>query len=193
MSWAAVAGAAVGVVGGALNGGSSQSTQQTIDPRVAKYLYGGEGGGGLLNGVNNLQAQQAGQGGLNPMQNAGLEMQRQALMDPRYSQGYDQMRTLGGGLLGQGVAGNPFAAGYQGGGNFGGMPRAAGVPSGIGLPQMNSTMQPAMQQIQQQQAAPQAPMTIQDLIAQMEEKIGKKPPPGLRDDGSIYIDGGSGP
>jgi hypothetical protein len=112
MSWAAVAGAAVGVVGGAMNGHSggqgSQTTQNTLDPRIANFLYGGGGFYGLLNRTNDIEGAQTAQGGLNPMQQAGLEMQRQTLMDPAYTQGYGQMRSLGSSMLGQGVAGNPF-------------------------------------------------------------------------------------
>ena len=121
MSWAAVAGATIGVVGGAL--GSKDQGQQTvkqeIDPRIAQYLYGLNGSGGLLGSVEDLRGQQAQQGGLNGLQTAGLEMQRQALMDPRFTQGYDQMRNLGAGLLSQGVAGNPFSRGLM----------ASGAPS----------------------------------------------------------------
>jgi len=115
MSWAAVAGAAVGVVGGALNNksGSTQTVQNSIDPRIAQYLYGINGNGGLLGDVSALGHAQLAQGGLNPMQIAGLEAQRQALVDPRYLSGFEQMRHLGGGLLGHGVAGNPFTGAQQ--------------------------------------------------------------------------------
>jgi len=153
MSWAAVAGAAIGVVGGAMNGSnsSSQTTQQTIDPRIANLLYG-SGSGGLLGGVNNLYQQQASQGGLNPLQISGLEMQRQALMDPRYTQGFDQMRNLGSGLLGQGVAGNPFTGGLMAMGNVSPPPKMTTLP----VPQ-GGLMSAAMQPIQAQQIAPPAP------------------------------------
>jgi len=154
MTWGAIGGAAVGVVGSYLTkdnqGGFSE--QKSIDPRIAQYLYGT---GGLLGGVHNLQAKQTGQGGLNPMQNAGLEMQRQTLMSPEYSRGFDQMRTLGGNLMGGGVAGNPFAGGYTGGANLGMAPRASGMPSGFAGPMMNSTTAPAFSQLMQGSAAPE--------------------------------------
>lgn len=106
MSWISLAGGVIGLLGGGNQGGST--SQNTIDPRIADLLYGN---GGLLNNASALQKQQSSQGGLNPMQMAGLETQRQVLTDPNYSQGYGLMRSLGGGLMGQGVAGNPFTGG----------------------------------------------------------------------------------
>lgn len=101
---------ALSLVGGLLGGGGSESSQTSnqIDPRLAKYVYGENGTGGLLSDVQKLYRQQAGQGGLNDMQRSGMEMQRQTLMSPQYSQGYDAMRSMGMGLLGGGVAQNPF-------------------------------------------------------------------------------------
>lgn len=193
MSWAAVAGAAVGVVGSSLQSGGSgsqggQTTQNTLDPRIAPYLYGQSGQGGLLGNVNNLYAQQSGQGGLNPMQNAGLEMQRQTLMDPAFTQGYGQMRNLGAGLLSHGVAGNPFTGGQ---GSFGGMPsfgsfappsfgnspapgmaQAGGNGGLISPASANIAASPgnlgfsaASQPIQQATAPPPAPLSQDDLRA----------------------------
>jgi hypothetical protein len=135
MSWAAVAGAAIGVVGGALSSsgkgsGGVQTTQNTVDPRIANYLYGQSGQAGLLNDVNNLYSKQASTGGLNSLQVAGLDMQRHQLMDPRYTQGFGQMRTLGSGLLGQGVAGNPFMGGQA----AYGMMQPQMMPGGQGMP-----------------------------------------------------------
>lgn len=188
MSWVAVGGLAVGAVGGALSGGkggagsASTTSQNTIDPRIASYLYGGSGGGGLLNNVNSLYSQQFGQGGLNPMQNAGLEMQRQAFMDPRYTQGYGQMRNLGGNLLNQGVAGNPFTGGGMAFGNPS-MSQAGGA-GGLVSPSMSSAqglMGPASQPIQQQMAPPPAPITLQDLLAQVKQQPAPQAP-GLIDD-----------
>lgn len=111
MAWI---GALIGLVGSQLadsGGGNQQTTKNEIDPRLAQYLYGASGQGGLLNYAGNLSSQQANQGGLNPLQTAGLEMQRQALLDPRYTQGLDQIRGAGSGLLGQPIAGNPFTQG----------------------------------------------------------------------------------
>jgi hypothetical protein len=137
MSWAAVAGAVVGAVGSMANSGSgginssSLTAQQMIDPRMADYLYG-NGLGGLLGGVNNLYNLQNSQGGLNPMQTAGLEMQRQTLMSPGYTQGYDAMRSMGMGLMGQGAAGNPFSGG------------STAMPSGVTQPNMGNRTGPDM-------------------------------------------------
>lgn len=102
------------LIGGLLGGsdsGSSQSQKKELDPRIAKYVYGANGDGGLLADANNLYRQQFAQGGLNPMQTGGLEMQRQTLMSPQFTQGYDAMRSLGMGLMSGGVAGNPFTGG----------------------------------------------------------------------------------
>lgn len=108
-----------GTVLGGLLGGSGADNKQTsnqIDPRLAKYIYGENGNAGLLGDVQKLYQQQMGQGGLNDMQRAGLESQRQVLTSPQFSQGYDAMRSMGLGLMGAGVAQNPFASGRMGGG-----------------------------------------------------------------------------
>ena len=115
MAWTAVAGAAVGgLLGG--GGSSSSSTSNKIDDRLAPYVYGKDGKGGLLADVNSLYQQQAAQGGLNGLQRAGIESQRQVLASPQYTQGYDAMRSMGLGLMGGGVAQNPFTSGGMGGG-----------------------------------------------------------------------------
>lgn len=172
MSWASVAGAAIGVVGGAMTkGSSSSSSQNQIDPSLQPYLYGP---GGLIGNVNNLYQQQNAQGGLNPLQTAGLEMQRQTLMNPAYTQGFDQMRSLGSSLLGGGVAGNPF-------GNTMGPQQTTMPPmpqGSLGLPSA------ATQPIQQQQAAPMDPQSLQNMINQMLAKYGT-PGPAPNDGGSV--------
>lgn len=106
------------VVGGLLGGGGSESSQTSnkIDDRLAPYVYGKDGKGGLLADVMGQYQQQFAQGGLNPMMRAGLESQRQVLASPQYTQGYDAMRSMGLGLLGGGVAQNPFTSGGMGGG-----------------------------------------------------------------------------
>lgn len=114
-------------------------------------LYGDGNGGGLLNDTDALRRQQMGQGGLNDMQRSGLEMQRQTLMSPQYTQGYDQMRNMGSQLMGAGVAGNPFANGGNGsipmGGGRGSMGGQMSAPMAAqGQPQ------PQMQPFQYQQA-----------------------------------------
>lgn len=113
MTWFAVGAAAIGAIGSIAGGGnsSSQTSQSTLDPRVGNLLYGGAGGGGLLNSVNNTATQQMAQGGLNNIQTAGLNSQLGVLTDPNYTTGFNQMRGLGSSMLGQPVAGNPFTGG----------------------------------------------------------------------------------
>ena len=110
------------IVGGLLGGGGSESSQTSnkIDDRLAPYVYGKDGKGGLLNDVMSLYQQQARTSGLNEMQRAGMESQRQVYASPQYTQGYDAMRSMGLGLLGGGVARNPFNSGSMGGGYSGG-------------------------------------------------------------------------
>lgn len=107
----AVAAPLIGGLLGGSSGGASTTQQQKMDPRMDKYVYGGDGNSGLLSDANSIYKKQLAQGGLNPMQTAGLEMQRQQLMSPQYGQGYDAMRSLGMSLMGGGVAGNPFTGG----------------------------------------------------------------------------------
>ena len=106
------------VVGGLLGGGGSdqEKTSNKIDDRLAPYVYGKDGNGGLLADVMGQYQQQFAQGGLNPMMRAGIESQRQVLASPQYTQGYDAMRSMGLGLMGGGVAQNPFTSGGMGGG-----------------------------------------------------------------------------
>jgi len=104
------------VLGGLLGGGSSskgQTTTQTqsLDPRMQEYVYGGNGKTGILPYASSLFAQQAANGGLNDMQRQGLNTQYNYLTSPAFTQGYDQMRSLGSTLMGAGVAGNPFTGG----------------------------------------------------------------------------------
>lgn len=108
-------GAGAGLVGGALSSkkGASATQQAQIDPNLQPLLYGAEGttGEGLLNRGASLFNSQADQGGLNNYQRAGLEAQRQVLSNSGYTSGYEQQRQLGMGLLGGGVAANPFSTG----------------------------------------------------------------------------------
>ena len=107
----AVAAPLIGGLLGGSSGGNTSTQSQKMDPRLDKYVYGGDGNSGLLSDAQGIYKKQLSQGGLNPLQTAGLEMQRQQLMSPQYGQGYDAMRSLGMGLLGGGVAGNPFTGG----------------------------------------------------------------------------------
>lgn len=115
MSFAVVAGAvAAPLVGGLLgsdSGSGSQSSEKKLDPRMDKYIYGKDGTSGLLGSGYDLLQQQLRQGGLNGMQRSGLESQRQVLASPQFTQGYDAMRSMGLGLMGGGVAQNPFSSG----------------------------------------------------------------------------------
>ena len=112
--------AGLSAAGGLLGSEGSSSTSNKIDDRLAPYVYGKNGKGGLLGDIDALYRQQMGQGGLNDMQRAGLESQRQVLASPQYTQGYEAMRSLGMGLMGGGVARNPFNSGSMGGGYGGG-------------------------------------------------------------------------
>lgn len=108
-----VLGAGVGVLAG-LSGGSGTSGTTTIDPRIGQYVYGQDGNSGLLGDVNSIYRQQMAQGGLNPMQQQGLNIRAQYLNSPQYKQTFDQMQQVGTGLLASPIAGNPFTQGRQG-------------------------------------------------------------------------------
>lgn len=106
-----IASSVLGGLLGSEGSSSTQSTQQTLDPRMADAVYGA---GGVI-----PQAQawyKANQGGLNNQMLTGMDNSWAQLGNSK--QGFDQMQNLGMGLLGGGAAGNPFASGYQGGGNF---------------------------------------------------------------------------
>ena len=91
----------------------TQTATKELDPRIAQYVYGPNGQGGLLGSAQDVFKDQMAQGGLNPTQRQGLDMQRQVLMSPQYTQGFDAMRRNGMGLMSAGVAGNPFMQGQQ--------------------------------------------------------------------------------
>lgn len=177
------------VVGGLLGGGGSESsaTSNKIDERLAPYVYGKDGKGGLLGDVMALYAQQAGMGGLNELQRAGLESQRQVYASPQYTQGYEAMRSLGLGLMGGGVAQNPFTSGGVGGGTQSAAPSVVRPNTGTQYTPFTYAPNEALggalnpvQSVAQYQAAnpaPAAPTTsaIDDAIdAYMREnKLGK--------------------
>lgn len=175
--WGQIIGA---VAGGLLGGGGSDSerTSNKIDDRLAPYVYGKDGKGGLLADVMGQYQQQFAQGGLNPMMRAGLESQRQVLASPQYTQGYDAMRSMGLGLMGGGVAQNPFTSG----GSVGGGATQGAAPSVVrpttntqytpyqpqqieSLMGMNTPIQ-SVAQFQSANPAPAAPATseIDDAI-----------------------------
>lgn len=107
------------VVGGLLGASeagkpSTATSQSKTDPRLDQYLYGSGYGdkNSLLGAAQDLWQQN--KSGMNPTMQQGLDMQKAALTDPAYAQSYTAMRNAGSGLLGQGVAGNPFTNGQQG-------------------------------------------------------------------------------
>ena len=113
-------GAGLALVGGLLgskSSGGTQTAEKKMDPRLDRYVYGEDGQGGLLGAAFDLAQNQLKTGGLNDLQRQGLEMQRQYLMSPQYSQGYTNMANLGQSLMGGGVASNPFTAGGKTAGN----------------------------------------------------------------------------
>lgn len=99
-----------GAVLGGTSGGqdTTATTTKSMDPRLANYVYGADGTGGLLGSATKLFNDQMATGGLNELQRQGIDMQKNHLMNPAYAQGYTNMMNVGQGLLGGGVAGNPF-------------------------------------------------------------------------------------
>lgn len=152
----AIAGPIIGsVVGGLLGGDEQTQTQERkMDPRMDKYVYGANGDGGLLGTAYSLMQKQMKTGGLNPLQQAGMEMQRQFLMSPQYQQGYGNMMSLGQSLMGAGVAGNPFMQGM-------GMTRARGS----NMPMLDYTggARPNLQYPSQQWAPEMNPVAMQAM------------------------------
>ena len=124
------------VIGGLLGGGGSKSQETTkvnqIDPRLEPYIYGANG---------SLPAAQdwfsKNKSGMNGQMQQGLT--NQASQYAASKPGFDTMQNLGLGLMGGGVAGNPFSQGYSGGTNF--------APQG--RTNMAGTNQPTAQQTTQ--------------------------------------------
>lgn len=122
-----------GLLGGS-SGGGEQTQTRTLDPRLANYIFGTDGKGGLLGDAQSLHTQQMQNGGLNARQRQGLDMQMQYLTSPQYQQGNQAMYNSGMSLMGGGVAANPFTTGQAS--LSGGVQR---MPGGMGM------QQPAMQ------------------------------------------------
>lgn len=102
------------VIGGLLGGSGSKSSQtqtNTIDPRLAEAIYGSNGS---VPAAQQWFSQN--KTGMNPQMQQGLT--NQAAQYAASKPGFDQMQNLGLGLMGGGVAGNPFSQGYSGGTNF---------------------------------------------------------------------------
>ena len=113
-----VAGPLIGGLMGGQGSSQSQSTQQTLDPRMEGAIYGD---GGLLSGAKDWYA--ANKTGLNNQMLTG--MNNQWNQHGASQQGFNAMQGAGMGLMGQGVAGNPFSSGYSGGTSFGNSGMAA--------------------------------------------------------------------
>jgi hypothetical protein len=123
------------VIGGLLGGSGSKSSQtqtNTIDPRLAEAIYGSNG---------SVPAAQdwfsKNKSGMNSQMQQGLT--NQASQYAASKPGFDQMQNLGLGLMGGGVAGNPFSQGYSGGTNFAPMGRSN--TAGQNQPQAQQTTQ----------------------------------------------------
>ena len=168
------------LIGGLLGGsegarGQTATTQQTLDPRIAKYLYGANGEGGLMGNTSDLYQKQLAQGGLNPMQNAGLEMQRQAYTDPRYGQSFSNMRDVGMGLMNGGSAGNPFMQGGRMGQPQQNLGFAAPQAPQQAPQQTSAAYQPIPQTPQAPAYQPPAQQAQPDMEAMMQEYMRNNP------------------
>ena len=123
MTWVSLGVAAIGAVGGAMSkpsggGGSQQERPQTatsttsggsssqsyIDPRMENILFGT---GGIIPSATDWYNQNS--SGTNEQMITGMNNQWNQLGASR--QGFNQMQNLGMGLMGGGVAGNPFTGG----------------------------------------------------------------------------------
>ena len=101
-----------GLLGGR-KGATNQTTTQTrtLDPRIDKMYFGADGQSGLLGDLNTWYAQN--RGGLNADMQAGLDHMKSVYQSPLATQGYERMANAGYGLMGGGVAGNPFTSGQM--------------------------------------------------------------------------------
>lgn len=103
---ASILGGLLGRKKGATN--QVQSNQKSMDPRVDAMYFGQ---GGLLSDLNDWYAKN--KTGLNPDMQAGLDHMRSVYQSPLATQGYERMGNVGYGLMGRGVAGNPFVTGQM--------------------------------------------------------------------------------
>jgi hypothetical protein len=140
MPWGAAIAAGGAIISSSIQadaaGDAGSSSQNKIDPRIEKYIYGADGNGGLLGDANAWY--QGNKTGLNDQMRQGLNQQWQTYNDPSVMAGYRQQQNLGSGLLGAPVMGNPFSdgrmsllGGSQGGGgsSLGGPPARQQFPS----------------------------------------------------------------
>jgi hypothetical protein len=180
-----LAGPLIGGLLGSQGSSQSQSTSHELPPEIKKIVFGADGNGGLLGDAAALYRQQSANGGLNPMQLAGMEAQRQFLTSPQYLAGYDQMRGQGMDLMGRPVAGNPFTSGNTGGmGGYGSLTaQGAGGQQAHPSPNTSSfayngnpTLMAALNPIAASQPSPapapqtQIAPTIDEIIAELQRQ-----------------------
>ena len=102
-------GGLLGAVAGAANSGDKQqTTQQRLDPRMEAMLYGADGKGGYLGAATEWFNQNKGG---NPLMLQGAQMMADFYKSPQYTEGYNNLRNTGLGLLNTPMAGNPFMRG----------------------------------------------------------------------------------
>lgn len=106
-----------------MSGGAKESTQkQELDPRMQGLLYGDGKSTGLFAQAQSLY--NANPSGMNDRMRQGLDTQYNYLTSPQYMQMMQQLMSTGGGLMGRGVAGNPYASrGSMGFGSQQGQPQ----------------------------------------------------------------------
>ena len=104
----------IGGIAGAASGsggGDTITNQNRMDPRMDAFVYGtGQNDPNSLLGSARQWFDQN-KTGMNADMTAGLGLLRNLYNSPEYSQGYNQMRQTGLGLLNTAPAGNPFTSG----------------------------------------------------------------------------------
>ena len=106
-------GGLLGSKGNSSSTGGAVTQTNSIDPRLVDSIYGKNG---VVPSAQDWYAKN--KTGMNPMMLQGMDNQwNQANAS---HQGFSQMQNLGMGLMGAGVAGNPFFDGYKGGTKVGG-------------------------------------------------------------------------
>lgn len=110
---APLVGGLLGSKGNSSSSGGAVTQTNSIDPRLVDSIYGKNG---VVPSAQDWYAKN--KTGMNPMMLQGMDNQwNQANAS---HQGFNQMQNLGMGLMGAGMAGNPFSGGYTGGTNFSG-------------------------------------------------------------------------
>jgi hypothetical protein len=102
-------GSLLGAAAGAADSGDkTQTSQQRLDPRMEAMLYGADGKGGYLGAATEWFNQNKGG---NPLMLQGAQMMADFYKSPQYTEGYNNLRNTGLGLLNTPMAGNPFMRG----------------------------------------------------------------------------------